>query len=263
MHNAPHGENIAMLPSLASPANPEVKRLVRLHRGAERRAQGAFLAEGRRVIQGFLDHGWVPRCLYLREDLDPPPGWSGVMRLISQRVLERVSQSRTPSGYLAEFPLPMARDSNTVDLSGGGLVLAGLTDPGNVGSLIRTAVALGFTQVAMIGGVDPYAGKVVQASAGALAAVRLFPLPAARDVETLASVAPVVALVVAGGDRLEDLAPGPRWVVVGSEAHGIPPAVLDRCTHRATLPMAPESESLNAAAAGAIALFLSSPLRRG
>ena len=135
-----------------------------------------------------------------------------------------------------------------------------MSDPGNVGTLLRSAAAFGFRQIVCVGGVDIWSPKVIQASAGVL------PLLAIHQVDTMpagwtAAAIDSVALVASGGDAPQ-ASPILRvpWPIVGNEAHGLPAEVIDDCRHRLTLPMVPEVESLNAAIAGAISCFVLSPL---
>ena len=241
-----------MQPPLESPDNPLVKDLLALHDARGRRAAGQVLVEGRRAIDGCLAAGWVPAVLLIRQGEEVPAGWPPA-RAMGPRVATRLSQAATPPGYLAAFPLP---DAGTLDPAAGGLVLAEVADPGNTGTLIRTAAALGLRQVVTVGGADPWGAKVVQSTAGALPLVRLHVLPPATGLEPLAGGAPRTALVVRGGVAPGDLPAGPRWVVVGGEARGIPDAWLATCEERLTLPMPGGTESLNAAVAGSIAAYL-------
>ncbi len=237
---------------LESPDNPLVKELLRLHDPRGRREAGRLVVEGRRAIDGCLAAGWHPVVLLVRQGEDIPPTWPEV-RAMSPRVAARLSQASTPSGYLAAFALP---DPGPVDPAAGGVVLADVADPGNTGTLIRTAAALGLRQVVCLGGADPWSSKVVQSTAGALPLVRVWTPPIAEGLTGLAGGAPRTALVVHGGSHPRSLAPGPRWVVVGGEARGIPDAWLAQCDERLTLPMPGGTESLNAAVAGSIAAYL-------
>lgn len=256
-------QDAAVATHLSSTANPEVKRLVRLQRAAGRRAEGAFVVEGRRAIEGYLAAGWRPRACWLRQDLDQPPGWEDLpLRRMGATVATRCSTHATPPGYLAEFPLPAPA---TLDPAGGGLVLAGVGDPGNVGTLLRSAAAFGLRQVLLLDGADPFAPKVVQAGSGAQALLALRRVEGAdaggAALADLAAAAPCCALVVDGGG-LDQLPPPPLWLVVGSEAHGIAPELVARCNRRLTLPMPGGGESLNAGVAGSIACFLVQGLDR-
>lgn len=243
-------EHLPPARTLLSTANPLVKSLSRLGEARERRAQGLFLVEGRRAIAGFLEAGWRPAHLLVRQGLDRPPGWEAAIS-IAPAVAERLTQTRSASGYLAAFPLPA-----TAPLDGptGGLALWGISDPGNLGTLLRCAAAFGVGQVALIGGTDPWGPKAVQASAGALARLRLACLEETGGLAPLTG-APWCALVPRGGTVPEALPRSPRWLLVGGEAHGIPDDWIARCSEHLTLPMPGGTESLNAAVAGAIALY--------
>jgi tRNA G18 (ribose-2'-O)-methylase SpoU len=140
------------------------------------------------------------------------------------------------------------------------IVAVDLADPGNLGTLIRTAAALGW-QVAIIGGVDPWSPKVLRASAGTQ-----FSQPAIviSDVgELVAADLSPWATVVAGGVTLGDLeTTGPMAVLVGNESHGLDSGVVGACRGVLTIPMAASTESLNAAVAGAIAMYALGGKRR-
>lgn len=238
---------------ITSVDNPLIKRLRRLHDVRHRRTDGAFLVEGMRAIAAFLAHGWQPHELLLGEGLDEPAEWRGrALTHVSAAVMGKLSQADTPSGYLASFALPTPP---VLDPMAGGLVLYGIADPGNLGTLIRCAAAFAVRQVLLIGGTDPFAHKVVQASAGELATVALYRTDAAQGLDPLAGGAPCCALVVRGGVDPADLPRRARWLVVGREAHGLDEAALAACGERVTLPMPGGTESLNAAMAGAIACY--------
>jgi RNA methyltransferase, TrmH family len=233
--------------------NPLVKRLRRLHEVRHRRADGAFLVEGGRAIAAFLARGWLPTELIAAEEVDLPPSWAGhPVTRAAPAVLAKLSQASTPSGYLAAFALPPAPP---LDPAAGGLVLHGIADPGNLGTLIRCAAAFAIKQVVLVGGADPYSHKVVQASAGELVMIDLHRYEAEQGLAMLAGGAACCALVVRGGRDPQDLPKQPRWLVVGSEAHGLDAAALAACSEHVTLPMPGGTESLNAAMAGAIACY--------
>jgi TrmH family RNA methyltransferase len=239
---------------IASPDNPLVKQVVRLHEVRHRRAEARFIAEGRRTIEAFLANGWKAEHLIVRSGEEPPSAWPREqLRMVSERVAAKMSQASTASGYLGVFSIPPVP---ALQPASGGLVLAGITDPGNLGTLIRSAAAFGVAHLALLGGADPFSHKVVQASAGALASVPISPLPEESGPELLAGGAPLCALVVSGGLDPARLPRQRRWLVVGSEAHGLRPDWLAGCPERVTLPMQGPVDSLNAAIAGSIACYL-------
>ncbi len=239
---------------LLSPDNPLVKRWRSLHDTRGRREAGAFLVEGRRAIDGFLAAGWRPEVILVRLGEELPGTWpEDAAQPVSARVAERLSQASTASGYLGVFPIPVPPP---LDLQAGGLVLAEVGDPGNAGTLLRSAAAFGVRQVVLLGGVEPWGAKTVQASAGALALLHVHQLADTFGLAPLAGGAPCCALVVSGGSAPAALCAGPRWLVVGSEAHGLRPEWLVACSERLTLPMPGPVESLNAAVAGSLACYL-------
>ena len=130
-----------------------------------------------------------------------------------------------------------------------GLALWHVADPGNVGTLVRTADALGPAFVALSPGcADPTSPKALRASAGAVFRVAVGRF---QDV-----AGPRVALAAKGGTALPEVELGDRVAfVLGAERDGLPDAVVAACDAVATIPLAPSAESLNVAVAGAIALY--------
>jgi TrmH family RNA methyltransferase len=246
-------------PPITSLDHAVVKRLVRLHEARHRRADGHFIAEGRRTIDAFLAAGWQSELLLVREHEEAPAQWPAA-RTVSARVAAKISQAATASGYLAVFPIPPPRPALA---SAGGLVLVEIADPGNLGTLLRSAAAFAIPQLVLCGGADPYAHKTVQASAGALAGLPLSVLGEGSGPEALGGGAPLCALVVAGGADPATLPRRQRWLVVGSEAHGLRADWLAGCSEHVTLAMPGAVESLNAAVAGSIICYLLAPGRPG
>ncbi len=237
-----------------SPDHRLVKDAVRLHRPDGRRDQQAFLVEGLRAIEPFIAAGWRAQELFARHDVDYPSAWPTPHR-VGERAAVKLSQASTPSGLVARFALPQP---SALEPRAGGLALAGVSDPGNVGTLLRSAAAFAIADVALIGGADPYAHKVVQASAGALARLRIHRFAAHEGLEPLrvAGAAPIAALVVAGGLPPAQWQRRACWLVVGGEADGIPVNWLSATDLYWSLPMQAGTESLNAAVAGSIALYV-------
>ena len=127
------------------------------------------------------------------------------------------------------------------------LALWRVTDPGNVGTLLRTADAFGAAVSLSPECADPLGPRAVRASAGAIFRVPLVPWNDAPD--------RCVGLVAHGGSSLADIAlERPLTILVGSEREGLPNALVTQC-HKATIPLSGGAESLNVAAAGAIALY--------
>ena len=251
-----------------------VQRMRRLsRRRAARQEEGLFLIDGPILLADALGAGVVVEEVFTtgqhREVVETAAAAGAAVREVSESVLAGSSDTVTPQGVVAvarrvELPL----DDALVASQAGALtlVLVDVADPGNAGTLVRAAEAAGAAAVLFCGSsVDPSNGKCVRASAGALFHV---PIAVGGD------VVPVLqrlgdlgvrraAAVVDGGVPYDgaDLT-GPVAVVVGSEAHGLDPAVLEAVDERVTIPMAGRSESLNVAMAGAILCFESLRQRR-
>jgi TrmH family RNA methyltransferase len=165
---------------------------------------------------------------------------------VEPQLLAEVSSLGHPPRMIAVF---RREDLGRAGLPPVGLALWHVADPGNVGTLIRTADALGPAFVALSEGcADPTGSKAVRASMGAL-----FRVPLLRFDE---APRPWIALVPRGAAPLTELADGHDGTfVVGAERDGLPDDVVARCDARATIPLSGHAESLNVAMAGTIALY--------
>lgn len=225
--------------------NPLLKELARLGDARARREQGRFLVEGPRSVRELLASDLQVEML-LGSWPDAPPG--AELYDVEPAVLERLSPAETSQGVLAVARLPAPAPV----LEGASLLVCEeVSDPGNLGTLLRTARASGTAGALLIGGADPYAPKVVRSAAGAL-----FHLPVAR-VESWPELPGFegVATVVEGGANLytSELPARPAWFV-GSEAHGLSATALAAARHKVTIPMR-SGESLNVAISAAIVMF--------
>mgnify|MGYP001603900755 CR=1 FL=1 len=238
---------------VSSARNPRLRAAVALRRGRERRARGLHLAEGPTVVAEALAHADVREVLATPEHDGLLTG--DVPRLrVASHLMDRIGDAVTPPGVVAVVRTPDT--AAPVPATGPVLVLDGVADPGNVGTLVRSAAALDAVAVVLVGpSADPFGPKAVRASAGACyrVAVRRRDDLAAAAAELRATGRSVVGLAAGAGLPVTTLA-GRRDValVLGSEAHGVSdPALPDAWAH---VPMPGAVESLNVAAAGAIAL---------
>lgn len=245
---------------ITSTTHPAVKQVIRLHTSRERREARLFIAEGERLITTFLTHGWRPEVLYATEkgratQLGKQYASQIHTIIVSDDVMRKMSAAVTPSGLLTLFRIPPEKSLH--ELAAPVVVLASIADPGNLGTLIRSAAAFGFSVVS-IEGADCWSPKVVQASAGALAVC--VPLQASwGDIVHYARGQGwrIHALVARNGKEPEQARLSITSVlVVGSEAQGIPEAWLSDCDAFITLPMTSTIESLNAAVAGSIGMYV-------
>ena len=215
-------------------------RLKEVRKLADRRWRdrlGRFVAEGEDLVAAAAAAGWEP-VFVLRAGHDVEPSLLDGVSLLG-------SGSRVVGVYEQRWAPAAAAPC---------VALWGVHDPGNVGTVLRSALAFGAGGVA-IGPdtADPYAPKAVRASMGAI-----FSVPVARAERVAELPAPAVALVARAGVALEGVEAG-SWVV-GAERSGLPEAVVSECERVAHIPI--ESESLNAAMAATVALYEAHRMRR-
>lgn len=239
---------------ITSVANETVKDVCSLKTPKGRKELGQFVAEGFRTIQTFVEHGYIPVATYVVRDqfekayefLDDED-----LTEVSDAVMSKISSATTPSGILSVFAIPTHPKPSSLEP---GLVLAQINDPGNMGTLIRTAAAMNVKNIVVVEGTDPWSPKVVQSTAGALSMLSIFNWSWEELLEHKGNL-PLYALTVSAGEPLTNLLPK-GLIVVGSEAHGLPTEWAESCTKMVTIPMPGKTESLNAAVAGSIALYL-------
>jgi TrmH family RNA methyltransferase len=240
----------------------------KLHRHVGRTRAARFLAEGPNLVEAALRRGLVGE-VFATEDalhrfgaiLDGAP-----VQVVTERAAKALSDTVTPVGLVAVCSMPETRLSDVLAASPRLVLVAVETsEPGNAGTLIRLADAMGADAVVLAGhSVDPYNGKCLRASAGSI-----FSVPVLEESDTAGLITAlqgvgvqVLATTVDGEMSLDgpDLAPilsTPTAWLFGPEAHGLPPEVAALADARVRIPMRGGAESLNVAAAAAICMYQS------
>lgn len=240
--------------TITSVHNPLIITTTKLAHAKYRAELGCFLAEGVRTCRTLIASGIQAKAVFVTETpqadiscFDP-----ALVYLVSPAVMKKISQSSTPSGLVVVFEIPQQPSLSQL---GSGILLYELQDPGNVGTLMRTCAALGKKTVICVGGVDPWHPKVIQACAGTIGQVTVFQL-SWEKFHNIPSKPTTIALVPRGGKLPAELPLQDCILLVGNEGHGLPEKVIQKCDANLTLPMPGNTESLNAAIAGSIALYL-------
>jgi TrmH family RNA methyltransferase len=252
------------VPTALSPQNPRIERVRDLRAAKARRELGRFVFEGPTLLAEAQRSGITIEELFGTEGAlrDNAAIVASIERagapayVVSDRTLARLSDVETPTGLLAVAELPGATLASILARPGAVLLLAGVNDPGNAGTLLRSAEAFGAAGVVFgRGGVDPFAPKVVRAAMGSL--FRL-PVTTATPEEVLdaaaASGRPIVAAVLAGEALAGAVIPTNAVLAIGNERHGVA-GFLPRWDQSVRIEQASETESLNAAVAGSILLY--------
>ena len=245
---------------------------------AGRREAGAFCVEGPQAVREAVLHAPRLRTVYATTDacerfaeIIVGARANGVEVVpVTDDVFEAMTETRTPQGIIAVCDFLDHSIDDVIRLgANSAVVLESAGDPGNVGTIIRTADAAGASGVVLTrGSADPFGGKVVRATAGSI-----FHLPVVDDVDVQSLLARVSAsgmtLVVATGDGEHDLfdwleeAPASICWVFGTEAHGVSVEMRAAAHARVRIPIAGRAESLNVAAAVAVCLFADVARRHG
>jgi TrmH family RNA methyltransferase len=243
------------LEPITSPGNARLKAARRLQTKRHRTREGLFLAEGEDVVEEALAAGILPVETFVAADRAPDEGLcdrlarGGPVHVVVDNVLAALGTLGHPARVICVFrhaDLPR-REAAQAEI---GVHLHRVIDPGNVGTIVRAAGALGPAFVSLSPGCsDPLSGKGVRASMGAVFRV---PIVTGEPPEGL----PRVALVAEGGVPIWEVPlSGPCLLLVGAERLGLPEELLAGADHRATIPQAAGAESLNAAAAATVGLY--------
>jgi TrmH family RNA methyltransferase len=267
---------------ITSPSNPRITKLHTLHSTRGRKKSGLFLLEGVNLLEALLDAYMRPEEVYYEPALlqRTSKGKALLQRLlyaanledarlieVSERVIESIGETQTSQGVVCVLPLN-AFDPEHIRLRRSDaerpalLILDDLADPGNMGTILRTALAADVERVLLTSNcVDYYSPKVIRAAAGAH---MLLPVETDLTWETIRAriqshcgESPCVLLAEAKGDQMyyqQDLT-SPFALIVGNEAHGPSHEARALATQSISIPLAAGVESLNAAMAAGIILY--------
>ncbi len=240
---------------ITSNDNEKLKLVRKLRDRKWREREGMFATEGEDLVVAGVEAGWAPVELLVAAGSGVlGNGVEGVE--VEPDLLDGVSSLGSGTRVIAVWRIPLEPSAD-----GPVVYLHGVGDPGNVGTIVRTAAALAGGRVVLGAGcADPYSPKAVRASMGAIFASS----PTRGRVEDTPS--PRVGLVAHGGqdiDRAVAGLPGTPTLCLGAEREGLPPVIVEACDATATIPLQSGMESLNVAAAAAIGLQRISSIAAG
>jgi TrmH family RNA methyltransferase len=248
---------------------PRVIAARRLQRRRERDETGLFLAEGPQAVREAIAANAVKELFATAEATVRHPDLTRDATAVTDGAIAALAETVAPQGLVAVCHQPGVRLVDALDRRPRLVaVLAGIRDPGNAGTILRTADAAGAGAVLFAGdAVDPYNGKCVRASAGSLFHLDVVRTPL-RVVDELRDFGLQVLATTGHGDTdldtlLDDgtLARPTAWLF-GSEAHGLPEEMLKAADKRVRVPIYGAAESLNLAAAAAVCLYASARAQR-
>ncbi|OBB06419.1 TrmH family RNA methyltransferase [Mycolicibacterium fortuitum] len=237
---------------------------IKLQRHIGRRRAARFLAEGPNLVEAALRRGLVSEVFATEAALDRFAALlvDAPVQVVTERAAKALSDTVTPVGLVAVCRMPeVSLDEVLAGAPRLVAVAVETSEPGNAGTLIRLADAMGADAMILAGNsVDPFNGKCLRSSAGSIFGL---PVVQAPDVDALmaalrAAGLQVLATTLDGETSLPevDLTAPTAWLF-GSEAHGLSPEIAAAADARVTIPMRGSAESLNVAAAAAICLYAS------
>jgi TrmH family RNA methyltransferase len=263
---------------ITSPHNPRIRQIIDLHNSKGRKSSGLFLMEGPHLLLALFDASILPQEVYYQPDLlrRTPVGVALLKRLsrtqtslieVSERVIAALDETQSSQGVVSilpvnEFAPARLKARRTTSQRPALLILDRISDPGNLGTILRTALAADVDEVCItVGSVDCYSPKVVRAAAGAHIALPIstnlsWPTIAERIAQHCDN-APRVLLAEAGSAApyYRQNLQTPFALIIGNEAQGPSAQARTLATHTISIPLANGVESLNAAMATGIILY--------
>lgn len=234
---------------ISSKANPVIKKISSLTDKKYRKLHGLFIVESVKAVNECLSSGMCVEDIVCTQDLsDNYPD----AIIVTDELFARISTEKSPQGVLATVKLPQ-REVRAPQSSC--LLLDRLQDPGNIGTIIRTANAAGYTDVYLVGCADPYSPKAVRASMGGIFYVTLHECGYGEAFEVLKDV-PLICADMSGQDIFDFAAPEKFCLVIGNEGGGVSGEVRAKAVHTVKIPMRETCESLNAGVSAAVAMYV-------
>jgi len=255
---------------ISSKENKLIKQFVKLSGSKQqRRQEGLFAAEGIKIIQEAVQSGFALKTLFFTEQAEKKYGGdikffaesSQTFYIITEDIAKKISETQTPQGVFALIAM-LDNKPNTAKIFNNGCfaILNSLQDPGNIGTIIRTAAAFGIDGLFLSSDCpDIYSPKILRSTMGGV-----FKLPVYTEDNIIALIGEMrasgITVYAASLDKKSLKLGGISFssgaaVVIGNEGNGLPQSVIDACDKSVIIPMQGSTESLNAATAAAVLMW--------
>ncbi len=260
-----------MLKIITSPDNTEIKEAKKLHESKNRKEKGLFFFEGIHLLEEYVKDGRSPHCVFITEETYNNPKLSPLFekcdekRIIPQRLYDKITAEKSPQGI---FTVAEASSIDVIKttpeellshLDSPAVVLESMRDPGNAGTVIRTAVSLGVKVIFTEDCADIFSSKVIRASMGAVFADSIYIIPSASALTQKATrdgfsvYGAILDDTAKPLDKIEF--PQKSLFIIGNEGSGLKQETISQCNGHAYIPMTGKTESLNAAIAASIIIW--------
>lgn len=238
---------------LTSKNNPLLKETAALKEKKARKEQGAFLVEGRKMAMECLKSDFEIERVFVSESYEGEiPFAEELIVRVSDDAFRFLSDEKTPQGILCRVKIPVRPLASP---KGKCLLLDGVSDPGNVGTIIRTANAAGYEEIYLTEEcADPYSPKSVRASMSGVFFTKLYRGKRSEILSVLAGT-PIVVADMGGENVFSFVSPEKFALAIGNEANGISAETFANAAFTVKIPMQATQESLNAAISAGIIMY--------
>lgn len=233
---------------ITSKSNALIKEIAKLNEKKHRRESGLYLVEGVKPVNECIAAKCGVQKIICTEKL--AESYCDAI-IVSEEVFGSVSSEKTPQGVIAVVKIPQAELKAPQDSC---LLLDRLQDPGNLGTIIRTANAAGYSEIYMVNCTDPYSPKAVRASMSGIFFVTVYQGELDKILEVLQDT-PLICADMHGENIFDFIPPQKFCLCIGNEGSGIDEIIKNRADCKVKIPMRETCESLNAAVSAGIAMY--------
>ncbi|MCH5148515.1 MAG: RNA methyltransferase [Clostridiales bacterium] len=234
---------------ITSKSNPIIKDIIKLQSDKKFRiAEMSYIVEGIKPVKECIAAGGDIRKIICTEELIDT--FNGA-QIVSESVFKAISSEKTPQGVLAIVSLPV---NGLQPPKNSCILLDRLQDPGNLGTIIRTANAAGYSEIYAINCTDAYSPKAVRASMSGIFFVKVYTGTCEEILSVLEGV-PLICADMSGEDIFNFVPPEKFCLCIGNEGGGLSPVIKVKSQFKVKIPMQETCESLNAAVSAGIAMY--------
>ena len=251
---------------ITSRKNPLVLEVVSLHDKKARDEKGLFFTEGEKIFTEAVSADFLPERVFVTKDflMSHPSLLDGMsdLYLVTDEVYSKMTDERSPEGLLSVFK---KREIADVKRTSSVILLEGIQDPGNLGTLMRSAIAFGVRCILTVSCADPYSPKTVRSTMGAIFKIPVYSFTDIDDAVSFArEMTPTVIAATLSSDSISlySADTASACIMIGSEGRGLSPRAIELSDTKVIIPIE-NIESLNASVAGAIMMYDSMMKRRG
>ena len=234
---------------ITSKSNPIIKDIIKLQSDKKfRTAEKSYIVEGIKPVKECIAAGGNIKKIFCTEELSDT--FNGA-QAVSESVFKAISSEKTPQGVLAIVNL---LENKIQPPENSCILLDRLQDPGNLGTIIRTANAAGYSEIYAINCTDAYSPKAVRASMSGIFFVKVYTGNCEEILSALEGV-PLISADMSGEDIFKFIPPEKFCLCIGNEGGGLSPEIKEKSQYNVKIPMQETCESLNAAVSAGIAMY--------